>query len=192
MLGIEAFIPTWYQSLGYSAAFYGPLATTVVLASALGTIGSGSLADRFGRRTVIVALLIFTIPAIILFTAFTGPIAFATGALIGLLAASTSPLMLVMAQQLMAGRAGLASGLILGLGFITGAIGVPINGAIADNYGITATMRFQVVIVAVSIVIALFLPTEKFLRDLALRRSIPVHTGPVAIPAIPIPHQTPR
>jgi len=183
VLGIEAFIPTWYQSLGYSAAFYGPLATTVVLASALGTIGSGSLADRFGRRTVIVALLIFTIPAIILFTAFTGPIAFATGALIGLLAASTSPLMLVMAQQLMAGRAGLASGLILGLGFITGAIGVPINGAIADNYGITAAMRFQVVIVAVSIVIALFLPTEKFLRDLALRRSTPVHTGPVAIPA---------
>ncbi|MFN8453953.1 MAG: hypothetical protein U0401_04645 [Anaerolineae bacterium] len=27
---LEAFIPTWYKSLGYSASFYGPLATTVV------------------------------------------------------------------------------------------------------------------------------------------------------------------
>jgi len=183
VLGIEAFIPTWYKSLGYSAAFYGPLATTVVLASAFGTIGSGTLADRLGRRTVIVGLLVLSIPAILLFAAFTGPIAFLTGALIGLLAASTSPLMLVMAQQLMAGRAGLASGLILGLGFITGAIGVPINGKIADHFGIAATMRFQVLIVVVSIGIALFLPTEKYLRDLALRRAIPVHTGPVTIPA---------
>ncbi len=183
MLGIEAFIPTWYKSLGYSAAFYGPLATTVVLASAFGTIGSGTLADRFGRRAVIVGLLVLSIPAILLFAAFTGPIAFLTGALIGLLAASTSPLMLVMAQQLMAGRAGLASGLILGLGFITGAIGVPINGKIADHYGIAATMRFQVLIVIVSIGVALFLPTERYLRDLALRRAVPSHTGPVVVPA---------
>ena len=42
------------------------------------------------------------------------------GAMLGFAAASTGPLMLVMAQQLMRGRAGLASGLILGIGFVTG------------------------------------------------------------------------
>ncbi|MCA1725912.1 MAG: MFS transporter, partial [Thermomicrobia bacterium] len=114
VIGIEAFIPTWYKSLGYGATFYGPLATTVVVASALGTIGSGNLADRYGRRAVIVGALILTVPMIILFAQFTGPIAFLTGAGVGFLAASTGPLMLVMAQQLMAGRAGMASGLILG------------------------------------------------------------------------------
>ena len=183
VLGIEAFIPTWYASMGYSAAFYGPLATTVVLASAVGSIGSGTLADRFGRRGVIVGALVLTVPVILLFTAFTGPVAFVTGALIGLLAASTGPLMLVMAQQLMAGRAGFASGLILGLGFITGAIGVPVNGAIADNFGMVAAMRFQIVIVIASIGIALLLPTEQYLRDLSRRREAPVHTGPVNVPA---------
>ncbi len=49
VLGIEAFVPTWYASLGYGASFYGPLATTIVLASAAGTIGSGTLADRYGN-----------------------------------------------------------------------------------------------------------------------------------------------
>ena len=42
VISIEAFVPTWYKQLGYGASFYGPLATTVVLASAMGTIGSGS------------------------------------------------------------------------------------------------------------------------------------------------------
>lgn len=165
VIGIEAFIPTWYKSIGYSASFYGPLATTVVVASALGTIGSGTLADRYGRRAVIVGALILTVPVIVLFAQFTGPIGFLTGALVGFLAASTGPLMLVMAQQLMSGRAGMASGLILGLGFITGAIGVPVMGAMADAFGIAAAMRLQAVIVLITIAVAFFLPTEEYLRD---------------------------
>ena len=63
VVGLEAYIPSWYKSLGYGPAFYGPLATTVVLASAVGTIGSGSLADRFGRRAVIVCTLVLSIPS---------------------------------------------------------------------------------------------------------------------------------
>ena len=31
----QAFTPTWYRDLGYGPAFYGPLATTLVLASAV-------------------------------------------------------------------------------------------------------------------------------------------------------------
>src|SRR5258708_4137101 len=41
----QAFTPTWYPQLGYRPPFYRPLATTLVLASAVGTVGSGSLAD---------------------------------------------------------------------------------------------------------------------------------------------------
>ncbi len=166
VIGLEAFVPTWYRSLGYGPAFYGPLATTIVLASALGTVGSGSLADRYGRRAVIIGSLVLTIPALLLFAQYTGPIAFLTGALVGLLAASTGPLMLVMAQGLMAGRAGVASGLVLGLGFVTGAIGVPITGAAADAFGMATAIRLQVVLVVATIALALLLPSEARLRAL--------------------------
>ncbi len=124
----QAFTPTWYKELGYGPEFYGPLATTLVLASAVGTVGCGTLADRYGRRNVILATLVLSVPAILLYTAFPGPWAFASAILIGVLAASTAPLMLLMAQQLMADRAGLASGLVMGLGFVTGAIGTPSMG----------------------------------------------------------------
>jgi FSR family fosmidomycin resistance protein-like MFS transporter len=157
----QSFTPTWYKQLGYGPEFYGPLATTLVLASAVGTVGCGSLADRYGRRTVILVTLVLSVPAILLYTMFPGPWAFGSAILIGVLAASTAPLMLLMAQQLMASRAGLASGLVMGLGFVTGAIGIPINGAIADSIGLQKSLMTHVILVVATIVIAWLLPTEK-------------------------------
>jgi len=166
----QAFTPTWYAQLGYGPAFYGPLITTFVLASAVGTVGCGTLADRYGRRTVILGTLVLSAPAIFLYTRFPGPWAFASAILIGFLAASTAPLMLLMAQQLMASRAGLASGLVMGLGFVTGAIGVPINGAIADRIGLQNSLMTHVILVLATIVIAWFLPGEDEMERHAVRQ----------------------
>jgi len=131
-----------------------------VLASAVGTVGCGSLADRYGRRTVIIVTLLLSVPAILLYTLYPGPWAFATAILIGFLAASTAPLMLLMAQQLMASRAGLASGLVMGLGFVTGAVGVPINGAIGDAIGLQKSLLSHVILVIATVGLAWFLPGE--------------------------------
>jgi len=157
----QAFTPTWYHLLGYGPGFYGPLATTLVLASAVGTVGCGTLADRYGRRTVILGTLVLSVPAILLYTLFPGPWAFASAIAIGFLAASTAPLLLLMAQQLMTARAGLASGLVMGLGFVTGAIGIPLNGAIADAIGLQKSLMTHVILVIATIGIAWFLPGEK-------------------------------
>jgi FSR family fosmidomycin resistance protein-like MFS transporter len=165
----QAFTPTWYRQLGYGPEFYGPLATTLVLASAVGTVGCGTLADRYGRRTVILATLVLSVPAILLYTAFPGPWAFASAILIGVLAASTAPLMLLMAQQLMVERAGLASGLVMGLGFVTGAIGIPINGAIADSIGLQRSLMTHVVLVLATVAIAWFLPSEADMERFSTR-----------------------
>jgi FSR family fosmidomycin resistance protein-like MFS transporter len=166
---LQAFTPTWYHQLGYGPWFYGPLATTLILASALGTVGCGALADRFGRRMVILASLVLSVPAVALFVLFPGPLGFLWAVLVGGLAASTAPLMLMLAQELMAGRAGLASGLIMGLGFVSGAIGTPITGAVADHLGLQVGMGLQVLVVALTIPIALLLPTESQLQRLRQR-----------------------
>jgi FSR family fosmidomycin resistance protein-like MFS transporter len=159
-IGVENFIPSWYKDMGYSAPFYSALATTVVLATAIGALGVGTLADRYGRRSIMLATMILTVPAVWFFTEFPGNWAFVSGACIGFLAASTSPILLVMAQQLMKGRAGAASGLILGLGFISGAIATPVFGSIADAYGMQSALRILLGIVVFSIGVAWFLPTE--------------------------------
>src|ERR1700674_188617 len=164
----QAFTPTWYHQLGYGPAFYGPLATTLVLASAVGTVGCGTLADRYGRRIVILGTLVLSVPAILLYTVFPGPWAFASAIAIGFLAASTAPLLLLMAQQLMAARAGLASGLVMGLGFVTGAIGIPINGGMADAIGLQNLLRTPVIPVIATIAIAWYLPKEEEIERYAV------------------------
>lgn len=180
---LQAFTPTWYHQLGYQPWFYGPLATTVVLASALGTVGTGSLADRFGRRAVIMASLWVSIPAVLLFVSLPGPLGFLWAVLVGASAASTAPLTLMLAQELMAGRAGFASGLIMGLGFVTGAIGVPVTGFFGDHLGLQAALALQVAVVIVTIPVALLLPTEAFLGRLRSEPAAEAHATatPVAV-----------
>ena len=124
-------------------------------------------------------------PAVLLYAQFTGPVAFVTGALVGFLAASTGPLMLVMAQQLMAGRQGMASGLILGLGFVTGAIGAPVTGAMGDAWGLQAAMRFQAVVMVATLAIAWTLPSEGRLS--ALSRETKAAPQPAQPPVAPAP-----
>jgi MFS transporter, FSR family, fosmidomycin resistance protein len=168
---LQGFTPTWYHELGYQPWFYGPLVTTLILSSALGTIGCGALADRFGRKTVILVSVVLSVPVVALYVLVPGPLGFLWAVLVGFLAASTAPLTLMIAQELMAGRAGLASGLIMGLAFVTGAIGVPLTGAVADRSGLQFALGLQVAVVVASIGIALLLPSEEALRQVRERRA---------------------
>ena len=122
------FVPIWYDDMGFSPAFYGPLATTIILSGVCGTLVGGALADRSaanGHHRVALA----TIPVLLLFGHFTGSIAFAIGATFGLISDSSLSVTLVAAQRLLPGKTGVASGVILGLGFITAGLGVPVTGS---------------------------------------------------------------
>lgn len=163
-LGIQNFIPLWYDDMGYGPGFYGPLASTLMFAMAFGNMGTGRLADKYGRRAVILATTLLSIPAVLGLAQWPGIPGFFFAAIIGLLAAATVPLLLVMAQQLMSGRAGLASGAILGLGFVAGAIGAPVFGAVADSIGTQNAVRTQALALVVAAAAAWFLPDETKIR----------------------------
>jgi len=52
-------------------------------------------------------------------------------------------------------------------GFVTGAVGIPINGAIADSIGLQKSLMTHVVLVIVTIAIAWFLPSEAEMERLS-------------------------
>jgi FSR family fosmidomycin resistance protein-like MFS transporter len=157
-LTILQFIPIWYDDLGYGKAFYGPLSTTIILAGAAGTLIGGWLADRIGGRTVLIGSLSMSIPALLLFAGFPGPISLLTGAVFGLLSDSSLSVTLVAAQRLLPGKTGIASGLILGLGFVTGGIGVPVSGYVADTAGFDAAFMMLACLTGAACLVALSIP----------------------------------
>ena len=65
-----------------------------------------------------------------------------------------------MAQSLLPGRVGVASGVILGLGFVTGGIGVPITGRISDLFGMQVALASLSLLLVIGSLVALTIPTE--------------------------------
>lgn len=157
-LSVLQLSPIWYSELGFDRAFYGPLATVMIMAGAVGTLMGGSFADRIGQRWVIVSTLLLTIPALLLYAAFPGPQGLALAALFGFFCDASLSVTLVMAQRLVPGRVGIASGVILGLGFVTGGIGVPISGRIADLFGMQVALSSLSVLLVLGSLVALTLP----------------------------------
>ena len=157
---VSQFVPLWYDDMGYSRAFYGSLVTAIVLAGAVGTLTGGALADRIGQRRVVVGSLLLAIPSLALLAGLPGPLAILSGILFGLTADASLSITLVMAQRLVPGRIGVTTGVILGLGFVTGGIGVPITGRIADAVGYSAALMSLCLVLAAAALLALRIPME--------------------------------
>ena len=124
---------------------------------AVGTLLGGALADRIGRKPMILISILGALP-------FTLALPFAdlfwTGVLtmvIGLLMASAFPAILVYAHELIPGRVGLVSGMFFGLAFGLGGLGAALMGVIADTHGIVFIYKLCSYLPALGLV-ALLLP----------------------------------
>jgi FSR family fosmidomycin resistance protein-like MFS transporter len=83
------------------------------------------------------------------------------GILFGFFCDASISITLVMAQSLMPGRVGVASGVILGLGFVTGGIGVPVTGWLADRFGMQLALSSLALFLIAGSLLALTLPGKR-------------------------------
>ncbi|WP_339146111.1 MULTISPECIES: MFS transporter [unclassified Sutcliffiella] len=134
-------------------------------AGAIGTFFGGPLADRFGKRLVISLSMLGSAPLALLLP-FVGPtFAYVLIAIIGFIILSSFSVTVVYAQELVPGRIGLVSGLIVGLAFGMGAVGSVALGVLADWIGLTNTILFTVCLPLIGL-LTFFLPTDQKLREM--------------------------
>lgn len=116
----------------------GAVVLSVYLAAqALGTVTGGMLADRMDRGPLLVHLCLWALPAHLL-AVWLGPGSgpgLAAAACAGFFGMATLPPIVVMAQEMLPTGTGVSSGIVMGLAWATGAIGVLGTGRLADAVG---------------------------------------------------------
>lgn len=137
---------------------------TFLAMGAAGTFLGGPLADRFGKRNVILFSLIASAPLALLLP-HVGPVfAIILLAVIGVILMSSFSVTVVYAQELIPGKIGTMSGLIVGLAFGMGAIGSVALGTLIDFIGLTPTM-IMISILPLLGFLTFLLPTDEKIQE---------------------------
>jgi len=165
-VGIIAFIPIYFiRELATSVAV-GNIALTLYLAfGALGAIAGGPLADRFGRRTIMIAAaggsgILLAAFALASHNVLVGYVLIA---LAGFILVTSNPALVVAGQEYLPNHMGIASGVTLGIAVSVGGMMSPVIGHIGDVAGVPASFYAAAGLAGLSAVSALFLPPEVYL-----------------------------
>jgi FSR family fosmidomycin resistance protein-like MFS transporter len=157
--GLVAFVASYYERVLEVSPALGNAALAVMLFSgAVGTLIIGPLADRFGRRTIVGASMVLLPPLIFCFT-LSGPfLGMVLLALVGAVTVGTFGVTVVMGQEYLPGRIGLAAGITMGLSIGLGGVGAPLLGLLADKAGLSVTMLVIAALPVLGVPLAFTLP----------------------------------
>ncbi|KPU51872.1 MULTISPECIES: MFS transporter [Bacillus] len=111
-----------------------------MIAGVLGTFFGGPLADRFGKKTIIVFSMLGSAPLALLLPHVSLMWVVPLFLCIGFISSSSFSVIVVYAQELVPGKVGMVSGLIVGLAFGLGALGSVVLGKLADIYSLQFIM----------------------------------------------------
>lgn len=153
--GTVSFIPRLFEMKGWSPTEYGLVTSFFWIGGGIAGILVGFLADRYDSRYLIAGTMLLSAPALFMMTLFDNWIALVMALLFGGFSGSSHSLIVMQAQNLLPGRKGLASGLILGYMFATGAVGSLLIGTIADQIGLTSAFAAIAVITVGSALLSL-------------------------------------
>jgi MFS transporter, FSR family, fosmidomycin resistance protein len=159
--GLITFVPLWEVSLGHSKAHGSHLLSLMLLAGGLGTLAAGPIADRLGRRPVVIASMLATGPLILGYVLVGGVVGAIALALVGICVISTFGVTMVMSQEYLPRRIGMASGLSIGLSIGLGGIAAVGLGALADSVDLRSAMYAAAAAPVAGLALALLLPSTR-------------------------------
>jgi len=165
--GLITFVPLWEVSLGHSKSHGSHLLSLMLLAGGLGTLVAGPIADRIGRRPVLVASMLAVGPLTLAYVLVGGVLGAVALALVGVCVIGTFGVTMVMSQEYLPRRIGMASGLSIGLSIGLGGIAAVALGALADSVDLRSAMYAAAAAAVPGFVLAALLPSSRARRPLA-------------------------
>jgi MFS transporter, FSR family, fosmidomycin resistance protein len=171
--GLVTFVPLWEVSLGHSKSHGSHLLSLMLLSGGLGTLAAGPLADRLGRRPVLIVSLLVTGPLIVVYVLVGGVLGAVALALVGACVIGTFGVSMVMSQEYLPRRIGMASGLSIGLSIGLGGVAAVGLGALADSIDLRTAMYAAAAAPLAGLALAALLPPTRTRQALAPEPVVP-------------------
>ena len=157
-MGLFTFVPLYEIARGHSEARGTLLLSLFLLAGAVGTLFGGRFADRFGRRVVLLGSFVAATPLILVYAVAGGLVGEVALVLSGAAVIGTFGVSLVLSQEYMPGRVGMASGLSIGLAIGLGGVAALTLGAVADAIDLETAVMATAAGPALAFFVTLLLP----------------------------------
>jgi len=170
--GLITFVPLWEVHLGHSKSHGNHLLALMLFTGGIGTLVMGPLADRVGRRPVLLGSVVLTSPLIYVFLGVGGVPGTIALALVGACVVGTFGVTMVMSQEYLPRHIGMASGLSIGMSVGLGGIGAVVVGRVADATSLRTALYAAAAAPLLAIVLAAMLPSSR--RGLALEPELVV------------------
>jgi FSR family fosmidomycin resistance protein-like MFS transporter len=157
--GLMTLVPLYFVGeLGASEGTANTALTIMLACGAIGTLVGGRLADRFSRRVVLRTSLAVLTPLMVVLLAGGTGVAMVALAFIGAATIATFSVTVVMGQEYLPGRLGVASGVTLGLSIGVGGVAAAVLGQLADAYGLRTALEILAFVPLPALALALSLP----------------------------------
>jgi len=130
--GLYAYVPLYLVSRGTSPGSSNTMSTVLLVAAAVGTLLGGRAADRIGRRVVLVAPQLVLVPLIAVTPSLGFLVLIPAVIVIGLAMNANVSVAIVLAQEYLPGRLGLASGLTVGMSVGMGGLVAALLGLLGE------------------------------------------------------------
>ena len=157
--GLMTIVPLYFvDELHASKATANTALTVMLAAGALGTLVGGRRADRYGRRVVLRTSMAVLTPLMVVLLLGGVGVAVAALAFIGAATIATFSVTVVMGQEYLPSRLGVASGVTLGLSIGIGGLGAALLGVVADAHGLRAALEIVAILPLPALALAMSLP----------------------------------
>jgi FSR family fosmidomycin resistance protein-like MFS transporter len=158
---LTTFLPTYMTENGSSLWIGGISLSIVQFAGAAGTLFSGTISDKIGRRFTLMIMAITT-PFLLLLFVFISHTIFAVPLLIviGVIMFATTPVLLAEVNIVKSEHGGLINGIFMTMNFVFSAFAIVIIGVLGDLLGLKTTYMITALVSFFSIFFIIRLPKK--------------------------------